>query len=533
MASPYAKTIGNRKQTVQTSPIPGREAEMVKNNAGGYVFNVSDMSFVDRFLILGTEGGTYYQGEKELTEQAATKVKQVIKTNGVAVVNRAAEVSNKGLAHKNDAAIFTMALAATYGDEATKKAVNENLSKVCRTGTHILAYTSYVNSLRGFGRCVRKGINEWYSSKGEDVDNLAYQMVKYQNRNGWKHSDVFRLTHPKFSQTLNNKVVKWIMQKDTKAKPADIIEGFELAKKAENVSSLLKIIEEYELPREAIPTQYLNDPQVWELLLQKGMPMTALLRNLSKMTSVGLLDNKPFNKNVKEILNRLSDKEAIKKARIHPIAVLFALKTYSQGHGIKGSLIWNPVKEIQQALDDAFYLTFDYLEPTGKDIVYGVDVSGSMSWSNSGVLTCAEMAAAMAMALVRSEKNSYIMGFAHNFVDLKINKKDSLQQALKKTSILNFGGTDAAIPFTWGKKEKVKFDACVVLTDNESYAGPIHVTQAIKDYRNWSGNAEVSLAAVGFTATNFSVCDPKDTRQMNFVGMDAELPSAINTFIKM
>lgn len=50
------------------------------------------------------------------------------------------------------------------------------------------------------------------------------------------------------------------------------------------------------LVREHIPTNLLNSVPVWQALLEK-MPMTALIRNLSKLSSLGLIDGKnPENK---------------------------------------------------------------------------------------------------------------------------------------------------------------------------------------------------------------------------------------------
>jgi hypothetical protein len=46
----------------------------------------------------------------------------------------------------------------------------------------------------------------------------------------------------------------------------------------------VKLITDFDLPREAIPTQWLNEVAVWDALLQR-MPMTAMVRNLGKMTS--------------------------------------------------------------------------------------------------------------------------------------------------------------------------------------------------------------------------------------------------------
>ena len=95
--------------------------------------------------------------------------------------------------------------------------------------------------------------------------------------------------------------------------------------------------------------------QVWNALLQ-DMPMTAMIRNLGKMSSIELL--KPLSVQSKMVCDRLRDKTQLKKARIHPFSVLLALKTYKSGRGDKGKLTWEVNQAIVSALDDAFYLSF-------------------------------------------------------------------------------------------------------------------------------------------------------------------------------
>ena len=56
------------KRTPQSEPILG--ATQVENNAGGYSWAVGDWVRLDRFLVLGTEGGTYYTNEHKLTRDA-------------------------------------------------------------------------------------------------------------------------------------------------------------------------------------------------------------------------------------------------------------------------------------------------------------------------------------------------------------------------------------------------------------------------------------------------------------------------------
>ena len=86
------------------------------------------------------------------------------------------------------------------------------------------------------------------------------------------------------------------------------------------------------------------------------MPMTAMIRNLGKMSSIGLLE--PRNDYSVKICRKLRDEIQLKNARIHPFNVLLALKTYSQGRGDKGKLSWTVNNDIVNALNDAFYLSF-------------------------------------------------------------------------------------------------------------------------------------------------------------------------------
>lgn len=84
--------------------------------------------------------------------------------------------------------------------------------------------------------------------------------------------------------------------------------------------------------------------------------MTAMIRNLGKMSSIGILE--PLTDESERVCEQLRNEQALKDARIHPFNVLIALKQYATGHGDKGSLKWEPVSMVQSALDDAFYKSF-------------------------------------------------------------------------------------------------------------------------------------------------------------------------------
>src|SRR5262249_18578262 len=106
--------------------------------------------------------------------------------------------------------------------------------------------------------------------------------------------------------------------------------------------------------------------------------------------------------------------KALAKARVHPLALLVAHATYASGRGLKGSLSWDPVREIVDGLDEAFYLAFEVVEPSNKRLLLAIDVSGSM---DSGQVAGAplpprEGAAAMALITVATEPNTHVVTFS-------------------------------------------------------------------------------------------------------------------------
>jgi len=176
----YSKYF-NTRATPQSQPISGRN--MVKNSAGGFAFSVDDWVMLDRFLILGSEGGSYYASPQKLTVQNAKAVVRCIETDGVRVINRLVEISQAGRAPKNDPALFVLALCSKFGDIATKHAAFDAFGKIVRIGTHLFKFNEEVKGFRGRGRWLKRANTAWYNDM--NADRLAYQAVKYQQREGW------------------------------------------------------------------------------------------------------------------------------------------------------------------------------------------------------------------------------------------------------------------------------------------------------------------------------------------------------------
>jgi 60 kDa SS-A/Ro ribonucleoprotein len=546
----YNKTLMGAilpNQTPQTQPIPGREAEMAMNNAGGFTFTITPWDQLDRFLILGTEGGTYYTTEQALTKQNAQNVMTLINTDGVKVVDRVVEISHAGRAPKNDAALFVLALAASANEEATRKAALAALPKVARIGTHLFHFAAFADEMRGWGRALRRAVGDWYLTM--PVDKLANQAIKYQQRDGWSHRDLLRLAHPKTDDVARDGILKWMVGKGGDTLHPQIA-AFEAAKVAKTPKEIIALIHSADLPREAIPTEFLTDKGVWDALLT-NMPMTAMIRNLATMTRVGLLT--PMSAAEKTVKAALSDSDTLRKARVHPIKILAALMTYKAGRGLKGSNVWTPTRGVIDALDDAFYGTFGNVTPTGKNTLLALDVSGSMTSGDlGGVIGLSPRVASAAMALITANvESSYeFIGFtgggsgyggwgvSNSTVKisktspvsvLPISPRQRLDDVLKTVDGLPFGSTDCSLPMTWAEEQKLPVESFAVYTDNETYAGRIQPSEALKQYRRKTG-IPAKLVVAGMTATNFSIADPKDSGMMDVVGFDTNAPQAMSDF---
>jgi len=561
MAINYAKLF-NRHNTPQSQPIPG--SSQIPNSGGGYSWAVDDWTRFDRFLILGAEGGTYYIGERELVKQNHDALVRCIQADGVRAVNRIVEISEAGRAPKNDPAIFALALVAAHGNAEAKALAFQNLGKVCRIGTHLFHFAEYVNALRGWGRGLRNAVGRWYVSR--EADDLAHQAVKYQQRDGWSHADLLRLAHPKAPNREHEAVFRWMLagaeslgEREVKRKVRGedhvakyaaagelpkLIAAFEQAKRATGAHEIVRLITEHDLPREAVPTQWLNEVAVWDALLQR-MPMTAMIRNLGKMTSLGLVA--PFSDAKKFIVRKLKDEAALQRSRIHPLAVLVAQKIYAHGHGEKGALKWSPVSAVTDALDEAFYATFGNVQPCGKPVLLALDVSGSMAMSQiaGSCISAREASAAMALITAATEPEHLTVAFSaasggyggqwgggeSGITPIDISPRMRLADVIQRIEAIPMGGTDCALPMLWAARQKLNVSGFITYTDSETWAGNIHPAQALRQYRSeFVGDAKAVV--VGMTSNGFTLADPNDRGMLDVVGFDTSAPAVIADFVR-
>lgn len=523
--SPYITSVTT--PTPPTKPLPGREAEMAKNDAGGFVFNQDDWSALERFVILGAEGGTYYVNQHELVLRNVAVVNRCIVADPAKTAEIVAQVSESGRAFKNNVAAFVLSYMVSKGGPP-RFAAYRVLNRVIRTGRALLEFHRDLDALGVKSNASRrKAMARWIDER--KPSDLIYQMLKYPTSGNLSMRDVIRYAHAHASQEAQN-VMAYILDngKANLETLPEIAHGWEAAKRAQTAQEVAEIVTKYKLTWELVPGQWQGSHEVWQALLP-NLPYTALLRNLARLSSYDML--KMGSANAKLVRDRLVNADIIKRARVHPMSLLVAWRTYASGGTLgKTKFSWKPTSVVADALEEAFYLAFDAVEPSGKSMMVALDVSGSMSGQAGTLpLACCEVSAVMAMVTLRAERNSMPVAFHHGISDLNLSRHDSLDAVLRKVKNINAGGTDCSLPMVHALNNGMTIDQFVVLTDNETYAGKIHPATALQKYRDLVVK-DAKLVVVGMTSNGFTIADPQDRGMLDIAGISTDVPALISKF---
>jgi len=416
------------------------------------------------------------------------------------------------------------------------------------------------------GKGFQRGLQRWYTSK--NPNDLAYQLLKYAQREGWKQTDLLRAIHPPAPTPEHRDLYSYlsgnedhhnvpdekygfdrVVTKRTRGFVPNIawVEAYDRLKHAASPKESATIIAETGAPREFVQTEHLNSLEVWEALLT-NMSLTALVRNLGKMTEIGLLT--PTSAATQLVRQKLAGAESIRKSRIHPFTFLLAHSTYSGGRGFRSSKTWVPIAQVSDALDGAFYLAYKNVETTNLRWHLALDVSSSMTTAyiqGTNVSACMA-AAAMSLVTANSEPMYEITGFCHEMKILGLSPRMRLDQAMRVAQD-NFGSTDPSLPILWALKNKREVDVFVIYTDSElnhyggyGYSSPGYgryghqnaspqPVVALADYRQKTG-IDAKLICVGMTSNGFTIADPDDAGMMDVVGFDSSAPAMMAEFAK-
>ncbi|KAG8132772.1 hypothetical protein E2320_010611 [Naja naja] len=464
-------------------------------------WQVTDMTRLRRFLCFGSEGGAFCVKEQKLSFESVDALLRLIEGGkGYEAVQEIKTFSQEGRAAKQDPVLFALAICSQCSDAKTKQEAYKAVPEICHIPTHLFTFIQFKKDLKEgmncgmWGRALRKAVSVWYNGKNDMA--IALAVTAYKKKNGWCHKDLLRLSHLKPANEGLAIVTKYVMKgwkevqetyKESRLsaeaeKVLKYLEAVERVKHTTDELEVIHLIEEHSLVREHLLTSHLKSKEVWKALLH-NMPVTAILKNLGKMTANFVLE--PGSSEVAMVCEKLKNEKLLKKA----------------------------------------------LEPMGKRILVAVDVSDSMLQKVFGsVLNASTIAAAMCMVVARTEKDSHIVAFSHDIVPCPVTEDMTLPQVLQKMSEIPRGATNCSSPVLWAQKTGVAVDVFIIFMDSETFAGDVHPATALRQYRERMGIPS-KLIVCGMTSSGFTVADPDDRGMLDICGFDTETPIVIQNFI--
>ncbi len=281
---------------------------------------------LEQFLILGCEAPIYHAGGAQFSTTEASCLTSGLREDGTRVVRLIEAVVRANRAPRSEPALFALATASSPRHAAAEvnSAALAAMPAVVRKASELCSFVAFARTRRGWGRGLRTAIARWYLE--QPVGELACEILRAPERDGWAHRDLLRMSHPKPKNPLQNALFQWAVEgalghlappniANTELRP---VYAYERARAAADEHEVAQLIEHYHMTDETVPAEWKRSAVVWEALLEY-MPYPAVLRNLEVMASAGLFSTE--SPVTALAVARLMDRRRIQESRIHPVAI--------------------------------------------------------------------------------------------------------------------------------------------------------------------------------------------------------------------
>jgi 60 kDa SS-A/Ro ribonucleoprotein len=268
-------------------------------------------------------------------------------------------------------------------------------------------------------------------------------------------ADVVRMVHPKPADEGRKAFYGWLIGKpyDVAALPAEIA-AFEAWKRASS------------LPLPEVPFEWLTAFELsagqWAELAGR-MGWQALRMNLNTLARKGAFAGEGVTE---KVAARLIDRDSLRKVRPLPYQLMVALGSADPGVPLK----------VQAALEEALELSLRGVPKLPGRVVVAPDVSGSMSSPVTGYrkgasskVRCIDVAALVAAAVIRRNRDALLLPFEVGVVPLKLDPFARVAVNAAKLASVGGGGTNVSAPLAFLNSKGAEVDLVVIVSDNESW----------------------------------------------------------------
>lgn len=302
---------------------------------------------------------------------------------------------------------------------------------------------------KSLGTRPKKLIQDWLNRASErDLLNAAVG-------NAPSLADVVKMVHPKPNEAWREAFFAWLLGKPCEeAALPPLTRAFEAWKRD-------PVGDPPDVPFQMLTAQNLDARQWARIARQGGWHMVRM--NLNTFARHGVFD---IDGMATAVAKKLANPEAVAKAGVFPYQLLAAYKAADRGLP----------ERVRDALQDALDLSLSNVPKLAGRIVVCPDVSGSMGSPVTGLrgsatsaVRCIDAAALVAAAIMRKNRETRVLPFEQDVVELDLNPRDSVMTNAQKLAAIGGGGTDCSAPLARLNRQKAKAELVVFVSDNESW----------------------------------------------------------------
>ncbi|MBC3809227.1 RNA-binding protein [Undibacterium seohonense] len=414
------------------------------NFAGAPAYALSKQQQLAQYAATGCLNATFYASAEA---QLETVMQLCSELDAQFIAQTAVYCRERGYM-KDMPALLVAALAVKTAPELPrtfKRVINNG--KMLRNFVQIIR--SGATGRKSMGSRPKKLVQAWLNSATEK------ELLAAAVGNNPSLADVVKMVHPKPVEAWREAFFAWLIGKPCNvAALPPLVTAFE-AYKQDRTQAIP------EVPFQMLTAMELNDAAWAKIALQGGWQMVRMNLNTFARQGVFALPGM-----TEAIAAKLKDADAIAKSKVFPYQLMAAYLACSNEVPI----------EIREALEDALEIALVNIPEIAGKVVVCPDVSGSMQsavtgnrGSASSKIRCIDVAALIAAAVLRKNRDAMLIPFEVDVVDCRINPRDTVMTNAQKLASIGGGGTNCSAPLAQMNKAKTNADLVIYVSDNESW----------------------------------------------------------------
>ena len=434
----------NLFQTIRGALVP---ATHTVNEAGGAAYTPSAEAALAQLAATGCLTNTFYA----TAETQLGKVLELANQVDVDFLARTALYARRKGFMKDMPALLCAVLATRDLDRLTEifPQVIDN-GKMLRNFVQIVR--SGVTGRKSLGSAPKRLIRQWLDYATDR------QLIHASVGNSPSLADIVKMVHPHPPTSSREAFYAWLVGKPwTSEMLPEALRAFEVWKKTREG-------EVPDVPFQMLTALDLGETE-WSAIADNTSWQTTRM-NLNTFARHGVFKDA---ERVGKIAARLANPDLIRKSNVFPYQLLVAY--LNAGADVPAV--------IREALQDAMENALANVPEIKGRVVICPDVSGSMKSAITGhrkgaisKVRCIDVAALVAAAFLRRNKEAEVLPFECDVVKLKLNPRDTVMTNAVKLAAIGGGGTNCSAPLAKLNQAKAKVDLVIFVSDNESWADP-------------------------------------------------------------